>query len=85
MICVTVLTLTFWVPAAFSELEGIQAKELREMASRQRSKTVITGDMMPLVDALPHTEGEGSKVGLTPRRSVPPERRKHGKYTKRCV
>lgn len=67
-----------------SELEGIHAKELREVASVQRSKTVITGDMMPLVDALPHTEERGHKAGAAPSKSAPREGRSSGKYTKRC-
>ena len=68
----------------FSELEGIHARELREIASVQRSKTVITGDMMPLVDALPHMEERGHKSGAAPSKSAPRERRSSGKYTKRC-
>lgn len=69
---------------SFSELEGIQARELREIASTQRSKTVITGDMMPLVEALPQVEGKGPKVGPAPSKPVPLKRRNNGKYTKRC-
>ena len=64
------------------ELESVRVDEIRREAAEQRSKSVITGDMQPLVDALPTTE-EVNKPTNSQVASKSNLGRKHGKYRKR--
>ena len=64
------------------ELQSVHVKELCKVAAERRSKSVVTGDMQPLMDALPVVE-EVKRTKRNETRKTPTQANKHGKYQRR--
>ena len=64
------------------ELQSVHVKELCKVAAERRSKSVVTGDMQPLMDALPIVE-EVKRTKCNETRKTPAHANKHGKYRQR--
>ena len=67
-----------------AELQGIRTNEFNQIASEQRRKTPVTGDLRPLAAALPKLERHVAvkeEEGKIAKKAG--QGKRHGKYSKR--